>query len=531
MSIRPDGRHHSWRGSLSARAVLGLILAVLAEVGSVGLSGLSGWFVVSCAVAGATLFSTFSYIAPSGGVRSFALLRIAANYGQRLVLHGAVLRREAAIRSDFFAAAALVPPARIRRLRGGDLLDRAMKDTETESTVLVSSITPIVTFAVVGVAAIVITGFTSILTAVVLAVALVVVVIVSSASGRVTRSGVDEDAARRSLRAETIAAVDAWPEMASLGAVDRLRQRTLDRLDSLEASRNAEHATSARRDLLFGALTSVTIASVVLLIAVVDHRSAPTLVFTALMVVGVLGAGAGLGPAVVALRRSRRATERRLRLSVGEEDLESSPVMRVWWDSDGLGFDGYELPANVFRSERTVGARVHPGETLMISGRSGSGKTTLATALSERLGAIHRGDPGGRERRVIFVPTDDYVFTGTIGSNLRLANPEASIEQVNGALADFLLDRNGISASTPVGVAGRALSGGEQVRVHLARALVARPDILIVDEPTAGLDEATAGHVLEVMRRRLPDSVLVFAMHPTATTATADLNFRVLSLD
>ncbi len=65
----------------------GLVLAVVAELSSAGLLGLSGWFISACAVAGAAAFGSFSYVAPSGGVRAFALARVAGNYSKRLVLH------------------------------------------------------------------------------------------------------------------------------------------------------------------------------------------------------------------------------------------------------------------------------------------------------------------------------------------------------------------------------------------------------------------------------------------------------------
>ncbi|MFF8934699.1 ATP-binding cassette domain-containing protein [Streptomyces paradoxus] len=75
------------------------------------------------------------------------------------------------------------------------------------------------------------------------------------------------------------------------------------------------------------------------------------------------------------------------------------------------------------------------------------------------------------------------------------------------------LDHSGLKPETGVGAGGRGLSGGEQRRLAIARALAARPDVLLIDEPTTGLDTHTAARVLAAVRCRLPRSVLVLAMH------------------
>src|ERR1700759_1318363 len=90
-------------------AVAGLALAVIAESCSVGLVGLSGWFIATSAVAGARAYSVFSYLAPSGGGRAFAMGRIATNYAHRVVLHSAALSRISASRLRFYDRAAARP--------------------------------------------------------------------------------------------------------------------------------------------------------------------------------------------------------------------------------------------------------------------------------------------------------------------------------------------------------------------------------------------------------------------------------------
>jgi ATP-binding cassette, subfamily C, bacterial CydC len=190
---------------------------------------------------------------------------------------------------------------------------------------------------------------------------------------------------------------------------------------------------------------------------------------------------------------------------------------------------GYRLPDTPTRTARQLEFAVAPGQTLVVTGASGSGKTTLLNTIAAAL----RPEAAGLQPTVVTAMlADDYLFTGTVATNIRLASPTASDDDINDLLATMSLDRSGLDPGTEIGVGGRDLSGGEQRRLHLARALATHPDVLLIDEPTTGLDTSTATHVLTAIRRRLPHAVLVLALHqPPAAPDPLGSAWSTMSLD
>jgi ATP-binding cassette subfamily C protein CydC len=490
--------------STSPLALGGLALAVLAESGSLGLLGLSGWFIAASAVAGATLYSTFSYIAPSGGVRSFALLRIGANYGQRLVQHAAVLRTLGWIRLDFFTDAAHATSQRARPLRDGDVLDRALNDTETESMSLITVVSPLTVVAVTGVASVVVVAITSPLAAAVLAIAgLVVLLLAWVAAGRKDRDAAAETE-RATTRAELVTAVDAWPELVSLGAAGRLAERSTVAVERLAAEQARSNRLVINSRATAGAVTVIALGLMAAVAVFIDHVDAPGIALVLLLGTGMLGVATRAGEAFDALAEVRAARIRRLRMLTSNAFSAAAPQhISVELNDRELAFDYYHLPENTFRTaDRMLAGRVERSSTLVVTGPSGSGKTTFLETLGAALGSA-----------AVEVPVDDHLFTGTVASNLRLARPDADDAELLAIIEQMQLSSAGIRPSTPIGIGGRALSGGEQTRLRLARAVLARPAVLIADEPTAGLDEFTARVVLRTMRERLPEAVLVLSLH------------------
>lgn len=528
MKRTPRSARHRWCTAGSRRntplGVAGLALAVLAESCSVGLVGLSGWFIASSAVAGATAYSVFSYLAPSGGVRAFALGRIVTNYANRVVLHSAALGRITAARLRLYDGAAVD-----RRTQGtwsGQTLDRVMADADTVGMTLIQATAPMTVAAAMvagGCLTITIAGYPVV--ALVLAVGAAVCAALAIFTSRRTEDG---SAARSRLRTELVTAVGAWTEMASLGAAERLADRTVSRLADFEDDRFHRDAAAGRTQAAGRAVTAVSLLLIVVL-AARGGATVSTLVFLALLTAGVLANADRLVAAIEARVAARWAATRldaagdentrapgtpgtpSTRGASGTPDPPGTPgtprIVQVTCERRGLVVSGYWLPDTPTRHRRRLDFAVAAGHTKVVTGASGSGKTTLLNAIATAAGPCV----------VTSVLADDYLFTGTVATNIRLADPTADADDIRDLLADLRLDRNGLEPDTEIGVGGRNLSGGEQRRVHLARALATRPDVLLVDEPTTGLDSVTAEHVLAVLRRRLPAAVLVLAMHEPPT--------------
>jgi ATP-binding cassette subfamily C protein CydC len=496
-------------GRTALVSLAGLTLAVVAESCSVGLVGLAGWFIASSAVAGAGTYSAFSYLGPSGGVRAFALGRIGANYASRVVLHSAALRRISAARLKFYDRAAASPSD---GTWSGQSLDRVMADADTRGMALIQATAPmVVTLALTagGFVVIAVAGYPR--TAVIVAVAVAVCAVLAIAG---VRRADDVSQARGTLRAELVTAVEAWTEMASLGAADRLADRTLRRLATFEDRRLSQAATQAR---IAGMARTVTAATLLLVVVSAARSGADvsTLVFVALLAAGGLGNAERLGAAVQARLVSRQAGER---LDSADRPVRPASV-RAAYDHCGLTVSGHRLPETSTRTARQIEFRVATGQTLVVTGESGSGKTTLLNAIEAAL------RPG--PTTVAAVLADDYLFSGSAADNIRLANPAVDDSEIAELFAGMLLDRTGVEPDTPIGAAGRDLSGGEQRRLHIARAVATHPDVLLIDEPTTGLDTDLGAHVLTAIRRLLPHAVLVLAMHEVPVDAA----WMTVSLD
>jgi ATP-binding cassette subfamily C protein CydC len=506
MNPNPRLGYRSRHSRYALVSAIGLVLAVLAESCSVGLLGLSGWFIASSAIAGASAYSVFSYLAPSGGVRAFALGRIATNYANRVVLHAAALRRISAARLGFYDRAAAEP--RTYGSWSGQSLDRIMADADTTGMALIQATAPMVVAAAMtagGCLAVTLAGYP--LVAVVLAVAAAVCATLAIFTARRMDDG---SRTRSALRVELVTAVGAWTEMASLGAADQLAHRTLRRLATFE-DRRFHYAVRTARTL--GAARAVSAAALLLtvVLAVDSGVTVSTVVFLALLAIGVMTNAERLVTAADAWTLAGQADKRLA--SVGGAEIgrpSCDPTLRATYDGRRLTVSDYWLPDTPMRNARGIEFAVAAGRTLIVTGASGSGKTTLLNAIAAALRQA-AGRPG--QGVVTAVLADDYLFTGTASTNLRLANPAVTDDDVRCLLTSMVLHRSGIDPNSGIGVDGRDLSGGEQRRLHIARALATEPDVLLVDEPTTGLDAGTGSHVLMAIRRRLPQAAIVLAMH------------------
>lgn len=186
---------------------------------------------------------------------------------------------------------------------------------------------------------------------------------------------------------------------------------------------------------------------------------------------------------------------------------------------------------------RDVDLQIAPGERMAFVGPTGAGKSTLAKLVARfydpTAGVVRIGDTDLRDvslnelrREIVVVPQEGYLFAGTVADNVRVAKPEATDDEVRGALERIgvleRFDQLPDGLATEVEERGSRLSAGEKQLVSLARATLADPSVLILDEATSSVDPGTEAMVEGAMEALMGDRTVIAIAHRLSTSQRYD---------
>ncbi len=531
----------------------GAVLSLTVLLAGAALLGLSGWFITAAAAAGlAGVGAVFDVFRPSAMVRFLALGRTAARYGERVLTHDATLRTLAALRVRLLGAYAAAPYDRLIRLRGAQVLNRITADVDALDGVSLRLVLPVgaglaaqaVAFAALWwlvdlrVALWICGSFT-------IGAGLALILTVRAADAPSRRA----ERAAQAFRSRFVDLIRARTDLAIHGqlvvqqnaalAADqqrRLQSARLDRIERLAGLALNVVATLAAGGALWIGMTLAQAGSIGAPFAALGFFAALALAET---IAPLRRTAADLGRMTEAAGRVKRDLHPlpQSAARISDEDFSTAET------STGLHVQAlcYHRPGASLPVLDGIDLAVAPGEILAVTGQSGSGKSTLLLLLA-RLIAPDSGNifvnklaladwPESQLRaNLMLVPQRAVLMAGTIHDNLALARPDLDHATAQAVLKAVALDqvieaRGGLN--TRLGDGGSGLSGGEARRLVLARALLRNPAVLLLDEPTEGLDEATAKRVLTGIRAYLPDAAIITASHRPAETDWAD---RVLHL-
>ncbi|MEL1265421.1 thiol reductant ABC exporter subunit CydC [Pseudoxanthomonas putridarboris] len=524
---------------------LGLLLLTL--LAGTGLLGLSGHFLAAASLAGTAVVG-FNFFGPSAGIRALTFARILSRYAEKLVGHDVTLRLARDLRVWFFRRALPLAPLGLGRFRTGDLLARLVADIEAVDGLLVRAIGPLLALLALALLAV------AVALCVLPAAGMLLAVVLAALGGAIpwiTARGVAalEDgraAARSELRAAVQEGIEGATDLAAMDAgaawLRALDQRSAT-VSRWEARRRRRLAAGA---FAHGVVTALALPAMlwVLLSSTHDGRiSAAAAAGLFFMALAVLEAGAGIALAWQSLRAAA-ASAQRLQSVTGQPaavaddgtdappmqgELELRDVAFQWSDTDRRVLDGAQL-------------RVGVGECVLVMGDSGEGKSSLL-ALVLRLRDPQAGHVsfGGMDlralalaqwhARIAWLPQDAPVFSGSVGDNLRMGAPDANDARLWRALAQVKLEarfrESPDGLDTWIGENGATLSAGQARRLALARALLRDAPLLLLDEPTAGLDQDTADELMRDLAVARADRSVLIISHDELPAGVAHARYRL----
>ncbi|UWF68295.1 MULTISPECIES: thiol reductant ABC exporter subunit CydC [unclassified Brucella] len=498
----------------------GIAAATITVLAGIALLGLSGWFITATAIAGlsAATAVAFDVFAPAAGIRLLAILRTGARYLERLVTHDATLAVLAALREKLFRSWAQPSAAHALLKRPARLLFRLTADIDALDSLYLRVLVPfgaaLATALFAGVALGFmhpLFGFLVALTLLVIGLGLPVIAAMRSEPAMRRRAKGTE-----ALRARAIDLVAGQTELLMAGRMEA-QQAALVRADAYmgsadKALNRIEIATGAGLGIAHAALLAGGLTSVGLLVGA-GMIDAPVAVLGILIILGAMEPFAALRRGAMELGRTVLAARR-----VGpqlEEPAKAAclplpvPGQAVVLENVSVRHEGAAATAlNGFNLD------IAEGERVAVVGTSGAGKSTLFNLLAGEI-AAESGSVAVLPARLLTQRTE--LFQDNLRNNLLLAKPDATdaelIDALQAAGLGEFMQKAPAGLDTALGEGGMGLSGGQARRLALARLFLTDAPLWELDEPTEGLDHATAEDVLARLSEKADGRTLLIATH------------------
>ncbi|EKO3397013.1 cysteine/glutathione ABC transporter ATP-binding protein/permease CydC [Vibrio fluvialis] len=521
---------------------LGMLLAFVTLCASIGLLTLSGWFLSAAAVAGLTIArETFNYMLPGAFVRGFAMGRTAGRWGERVVSHNATFKLLTDLRIFFFEKLAPMIPGRVSNLRDADLLNRLVADIDAMDHVYLRLISP-VTVGVLGIAALtaLLCWFDMALGLTlgsVLLVLLLVWPVMFYKLGK--RNGAELTQHKAEMRVATLDWLQGYSELTIFGAESRYRDAIYAAQEKLLANQKVNASFTGLASALLLLANGWTLVLMLWLAADGVNGQAPDpmialVVFATMASVELLmpiaGAFQHLGQTLTSARRLNEIILSEPDVKFPSEETRHSGQFDISFENLTFNYSGGEQPAL-----KDVSLTIPAGNKVAIVGQTGSGKSTLIQLLC-RYWDAQQGDiriAGTRLqewkesdlRAAISVVSQRVdILNGSLRDNLIMAKPTANDNELSAMLERVglskLLEAPGLDAW--LGDGGRQLSGGEKRRIGIARALLHDGPILLLDEPTEGLDKQTEQQIMALFQSHFENKTVIFITHRLVELETMD---------
>ncbi|MCL2913916.1 cysteine/glutathione ABC transporter ATP-binding protein/permease CydC [Shewanella corallii] len=540
---------HQWLMML-----VGVVLTITTLMAGIGLLSLSGWFLSATAVAGLTVATAqaFNFFTPAGGVRFLSIMRTASRYGERLSTHEATFRLLTDLRIWVWRKLMPLSEKNLAGVRRGDLLNRLVADIDTLDHIYLRLLTPLGgSLLMIGLLYLFLSMFDASLAAALcgaLLLAWLALPLVFYMLGKTP--GRKLVASKRSYRVELLEFLQGQGELTLFGARDAYRTR-LDSAEQalLDAQKSMADVTSLSQSALVLASGGVVLLMLALAANGVGDNIPPgplfaTMVFAAMACVELLMPLAGsfqhLSACVMAAERVTEITSQEPDIQFPEVS-DASLVSGALQISDlGFSYHSDGLPPVLNGFNLTVEA----GRKVALLGQTGCGKSTLLSLITRQwqpdTGSIlldgHQINDFTQaelRRGISVVSQRVYLFAGTLRDNLAIAlmpDENGKAPRVDDEQLLQVLNRVGLQTLTQgdkplniwLGEGGRQLSGGELRRIGIARVLLRDAPLLLLDEPTEGLDKRTEREILALLFEFARDKTVLMISHRLTAMAQMD---------